>query len=159
MDQREPFSAESTQQFGSFLRILARLPLFGLVLLAGCNAMSNVLPNLTPNFGWVYRIDIQQGAVLTQEMAAQLKPGMTREQVRFVLGSPPVTDIFHADRWDYPYTMQKRGGEIERRNYTVLFEANRVKSFGGDPLPSEKEFGQKVGTTVEAPASPPPRAF
>jgi len=114
--------------------------------LAGCSTVANMMPDLTPNFSWVYKIDIQQGAVLTQEMVAELKPGMTRDQVRFVLGTPPLTDIFHTDRWDYPYTMQRRSGQIERRNFTVLFEENRVKSFGGDPLPSDKDFHQMVGS-------------
>lgn len=114
---------------------------FALVLTLGaCSTVSNVASSLTPNFRWVYKIDIQQGSVVTQEMAAQLKPGMTREQVRFVLGTPPLTDIFHTDRWDYPYTMQRRGGPIEKRSFVAQFEQNRLKSFGGDPLPTEQEF-------------------
>ena len=56
------------------------------------------IPGVTP-----YRIEIQQGNYVSQDMVAQLKPGMTKEQVRFVLGTPLVTDIFHADRWDYVY--------------------------------------------------------
>jgi len=115
----------------------------GLVIVlavGGCTTISNVASGLTPNFNWVHKIDIQQGSVVTQEAAAQLKPGMTREQVRFVLGTPPLTDIFHTDRWDYPFTMQRRGGPIEKRSFVVHFEQNRLKSFGGDPLPTEQEF-------------------
>lgn len=125
------------------------------VALSGCNAVSQVIPDFTPNFTWVHRIDIQQGAVITREMAEQLKPGMTRDQVRFVLGTPPIADLFHADRWDYPYTMQRRGGPIERRNFTVLFEENRLKSFGGDPLPSEREFDQQVVDNRTGQNNPP----
>jgi len=131
------------------------LPVMMAVILSGCNSFSQVLPDLAPNFSWVHRIDIQQGAVITREMADQLKPGMTRDQVRFVLGSPPLTDVFHNDRWDYPYSMQKRGGPVERRNFTVVFEENRLKTFGGDPLPSEREFDQKLAPGTGAPADAP----
>lgn len=69
-----------------------------------------------------YRIDVQQGNVLTQEMVAQLKPGQTRDQVRFILGTPLLTDIFHADRWDYIYRMQNgRTNAVEERRLTVFF--------------------------------------
>lgn len=124
-------------------------------LLAGCNTLSNVLPS--GNFSFVHKIDIQQGAVVTQEMVAQLRPGMTREQVRFVLGTPPVTDIFHADRWDYYYSMQRRGGPVEKRNFTVLFDEGRLKSFGGDPVPSEKDFDQDASRNAAEPVQLPPR--
>ncbi len=127
--------------------LMATLALTG--LLAGCSTFSNVLPS--PSFGFVYKIDIQQGAVVTQEMVAQLRPGMTREQVRFVLGSPPLTDVFHAERWDYVYSMQRRGGAIERRNFTVQFDDGRLKSFGGDQMPSEKEFDQDASRNAAEP--------
>lgn len=127
--------------------------LLGAVLLAGCKSFSAA--DLTPTFGFVYKIDVQQGAVVTEEMVAQLKPGMSRDQVRFVLGTPPVTDPFHADRWDYIFTIQHRGGPIERRNYTVVFEDNRLKTFGGDKLPSEKEFDANEGKPGEPVVLPP----
>ncbi|HSQ05349.1 MAG TPA: outer membrane protein assembly factor BamE, partial [Burkholderiales bacterium] len=68
-----------------------------LLLLAGCSRVP-MLPNLTP-----YKIDVQQGNYITQDMVAKLKPGMTRSQVRFILGTPLIADPFHAQRWDYLY--------------------------------------------------------
>jgi outer membrane protein assembly factor BamE len=69
-----------------------------------------MLPGLS-----AHRIDIQQGNVVTQEMVAKLKPGMTRQQVRFVLGTPPIVDPFHPQRWDYVYYYRKAGTVTEHR--------------------------------------------
>jgi outer membrane protein assembly factor BamE len=87
-----------------------------------------------PSFINEYKIDVQQGNVLTQEMVAQLKPGQTREQVRFLLGTPMVTDIFHQQRWDYVYRYQSgQTGEVESRRFAVFFDAEgRLERVGGD---------------------------
>ena len=82
-----------------------------------------------------YRIDIQQGNFLSAEMVSQLKVGMSREQVRFVLGTPLVTDIFHGDRWDYVFYRELGNGSKERRRLTVFFEDNKLARFTGDNLP------------------------
>ena len=81
-----------------------------------------------------YKIDVQQGNVLTQEMVAQLKPGQTREQVRYILGTPLLTDIFHQQRWDYVYSYRKgRSGEVETRQFSVYFDKdNRLERASGD---------------------------
>jgi outer membrane protein assembly factor BamE len=80
-----------------------------------------------------YRIEIQQGNYVTQEMAAQLKPGLTRDQVRFVMGTPLLTDIFHEERWDYVFTRQRANSkEIERRRVVVFFENGKLKRVEGD---------------------------
>jgi outer membrane protein assembly factor BamE len=87
-----------------------------------------------PSFINEYKIDIQQGNVLTQEMVAQLKPGQTRDQVRFLLGTPLVIDIFHQQRWDYIYRYQSgQTGNVESRKLTVFFDAEgRLERVGGD---------------------------
>jgi len=92
-----------------------------------------------PSFINEYKIDIQQGNVLTQEMVAQLKPGQTREQVRFLLGTPMVTDIFHQQRWDYVYRYQSgQTGEIESRRFAVFFDAEgRLERVGGEVVVAE----------------------
>ena len=90
------------------------------------------VPGITP-----YRMVIQQGNFISQEMVEQLKPGMTREQVRFVLGTPLVTDIFHADRWDYVYFRETPDGKREQRNLSVVFEKEKLVRVVGDLLPSE----------------------
>lgn len=81
-----------------------------------------------------YRIDVQQGNVVTQEMVSQLKPGQTRDQVRFILGTPMLADVFHAERWDYLYRFQNgRTGAIEQRRLTVFFDKEgRLEKASGD---------------------------
>lgn len=87
-----------------------------------------------PSFINEYKIDIQQGNVLTQEMVSQLKPGQTRDQVRFLLGTPMVADIFHQQRWDYVYRYQNgRTGEVESRKFAVFFDGEgRLERVGGE---------------------------
>ena len=87
-----------------------------------------------PGFINEYKIDIQQGNVLTQEMVAQLKPGQTKDQVRFLLGTPLVVDIFHQQRWDYIYSYRDgKTGKVESRKFAVFFDAeNRLERVGGD---------------------------
>ncbi|HMT80808.1 MAG TPA: outer membrane protein assembly factor BamE [Azonexus sp.] len=76
-----------------------------------------------PGFINEYKIDVQQGNVLTQEMVAQLKPGQTRDQVRFLLGTPLVADIFHQQRWDYVYRYKDgQTGKVDSRKLTVFFD-------------------------------------
>ncbi len=93
-----------------------------------------------------YRIDIQQGNFISREMVAQLKEGMqrpegvTREQVRFVLGTPLLTDLFHADRWDYVFRLKKATGEVISSRVTVFFKDNRLTSIDGGVLPTEQEY-------------------
>ena len=91
-----------------------------------------VIPGITP-----YRIDIQQGNFVSQEMVAQLKPGMSREQVRFVLGTPLVTDIFHNDRWDYVFYREPAGGKREQRALAVFFDKEgKLERVDGDVVPA-----------------------
>ncbi|HLQ01946.1 MAG TPA: outer membrane protein assembly factor BamE [Burkholderiales bacterium] len=95
-------------------------------LVAGCG----LAPGLSP-----YQIEIQQGNYLSQEMVAQLKPGLTRDQVRFVLGTPLVSDIFHEERWDYVFMRQRaNSSEIEYRRIAVFFEDGRLKRVEGDVM-------------------------
>jgi outer membrane protein assembly factor BamE len=93
-----------------------------------------------------YRIDIQQGNFISREMVDQLKEGMqqkegvTREQVRFTLGTPLLTDIFHADRWDYLFRLKKSSGEVISSRVTVFFDNNRLVRIDGGQLPTEQEY-------------------
>ena len=97
--------------------------------LVGCGAPH--IPGITP-----YRPEIQQGNFVSQEMMSQLKTGMTKEQVRFILGTPMVTDIFHADRWDYVYWRETPAGARESRKLTLLFEKGQLARVDGDVVPS-----------------------
>lgn len=91
---------------------------------AGCST----IPNLTP-----HRIEIQQGNFVSQEMVAQLKTGMTRDQVRFAMGTPLVTDMFHGDRWDYVFVRQRANShEVEHRRISVFFVQDKLARIEGD---------------------------
>jgi outer membrane protein assembly factor BamE len=106
------------------LWLLAAVP-----LVAACSNPLRVLS--------VYRMEIQQGNYLSQEAVSQLKLGMTKDQVRFVLGTPLVTDIFHENRWDYVYRRQRaNSSEIEERRVTVLFEDDKLVRLEGDVMPA-----------------------
>lgn len=92
--------------------------------------------------GWVspHRIDIQQGNVVTQEQLARVKLGMNRLQVRDALGTPLLTDAFHADRWDYVFTLRQSGKPLQRRNIVLLFDGDSLKSIDAPELPTESEL-------------------
>jgi outer membrane protein assembly factor BamE len=105
-------------------------PLVAALALAGCGRMPTV-PGLTP-----HKVDIQQGNYVTQDMVDKLKPGMTKSQVRFALGTPLVTDPFHSDRWDYVYVQQKRGRVTEQRRIVVVFSEDKLVRVDGDVNPA-----------------------
>ena len=102
------------------------LTLLVLLLLAGCSSVPSLL----------YKIEIQQGNLITQELVDKLKPGMTRPQVRFVLGSPLISDAFHHNRWDYVYRLEQRGALVEQRHLTVFFEDDKLVRIDGSFSPS-----------------------
>lgn len=93
-------------------------------------------------FPGVYKVDIEQGNIVTQEMVDQLRPGMTKRQVTFVMGTPLVRDPFHQDRWDYVYSYQPGGGERGQERLSVLFENDELVSITGDFRP---ETGNNSG--------------
>lgn len=91
-----------------------------------------------------YRVSIQQGNFVSQEMVSQLKVGMTREQVRFILGTALLTDMFHEDRWDYPFSLTKPNGDQITSRVTVYFKNNLMSKFEGGNLPNEKEYLARI---------------
>jgi outer membrane protein assembly factor BamE len=84
-----------------------------------------------------HKIDIQQGNYVDQEMLAKLKPEMTRSQVRFILGTPLVVDVFHPDRWDYVYLSGFAGDVNRHRRITAVFDGDKLKRLEGDIAPGE----------------------
>lgn len=94
------------------------------VVLAGCM--------LAP-----HKIDIQHGNYVDQQMVAKLKPDMTRSQVRFILGTPLVADVFHPNRWDYVYLTGKAGDVRRQRKITIVFDGDRLKFIDGDVVANE----------------------
>ena len=113
--------------------------LAAVLALGGCASSfrpaDTVLGFITP-----YHIDIVQGNVVTREQAERVRPGMSRAQVRDLLGSPLLTDIFHADRWDYLFTIRRQGQEPQRRAVMLRFDGDVLKSIDAPDLPSEREF-------------------
>jgi outer membrane protein assembly factor BamE len=79
---------------------------------------------------------IQQGNLVTSKMMMQLKPGMTKTQVRFVMGTPLINDSFHKDQWDYFYQMEKDGAIIEKRRVILMFEKDLLAKVKGDVIPA-----------------------
>lgn len=94
----------------------------------------------------IYRPDTQQGNFISKEQIAQLKVGMTPEQVRFLLGTPLLNDAFHADRWDYPFLLKRGDGAVTTSHVVVYFKEGRVARFDGADLPDEKEYLKLIAT-------------
>jgi outer membrane protein assembly factor BamE len=99
------------------------------------SASSRLVSVVTP-----YKIDIVQGNFVSREQVAALQNGMSRLQVRDILGTPLLTSIFHADRWDYVFTFKRQGIEPQARRVTVFFSGDVLVRTQADPLPSEAEF-------------------
>ncbi|MGA1073214.1 MAG: outer membrane protein assembly factor BamE, partial [Pseudohongiellaceae bacterium] len=106
------------------------LAVAALLLLSACNNIGSM------DFPGVYKISIPQGNIITQEMVDQLRPGMTKRQVIFVMGTPLIRDPYHQDRWDYVYNFQPGGGERGQERLSVLFENDQLVSLSGDFEPT-----------------------
>lgn len=87
-----------------------------------------------------YKVEVVQGNFVSKEQVAALKPGMSRQQVREVLGTSLLTDVFHSNRWDYVFTIRRQGVEAQQRRLTLYFNGEVLERFEGDPMPSEEEF-------------------
>ncbi len=87
-----------------------------------------------------YKIDVVQGNVITSEQVELLKPGLPRQAVRDLLGTPLLQSVFHADRWDYVFSLRRTGEERQLRKLTVHFANDTLERFEADPMPSEAEF-------------------
>lgn len=99
------------------------------------NASTSVAALVSP-----YKMDVVQGNFVSKEQAAALRPGMSRNQVRDMLGTPLLVSLFHADRWDYVFTFKRKGAEPQARKVTVFFKGDLLERFEADELPTEAEF-------------------
>lgn len=101
----------------------------------------------------VYRIDIQQGSIITQDMVDKLKPGMDKNQVRFIMGTPVLEDPFHPNRWDYVYTLTKGGHQRRQRHLALFFKDNKLALVKGNVVPGVPKVSNAAArsTTVEVP--------
>ncbi|RMW98786.1 outer membrane protein assembly factor BamE [Allofranklinella schreckenbergeri] len=126
------------------------------MLLAGLSACSSVnrasgrmVNAITP-----YQIEVVQGNFVSREQVQALQPGMSREQVRNILGTPLVTSVFHADRWDYVFTIKRKGLKFEEKKLTVFFSGFVLDRVEGDEMPSEHEFVALLGQANRKPRVP-----
>ena len=137
------------------LRPLAAATLLAAAMLSGCASLQssdNFLGLITP-----YRVEVVQGNVVTKEQLAAIKPGLARAQVRDILGSPLLTDIFHADRWDYVFTIKRQGTEPQNRRIVLLFDGDLLKSIDAPPdVPSEREFVASITSAKNKVSGSPP---
>ncbi len=110
-------------------------------VLASCSSGTMSSSSINP-VNWItpYKVDVIQGNFVSREQVEQLQAGMTRDQVRAVLGTPLLTSLFHADRWDYVFTLKRQGVEPQAFKYTVFFKGDQLERFAGDSMPSEAEF-------------------
>jgi len=121
-----------------------------------CASCGTALPTIKP-----YKLDVQQGNVVTSKMLLQLRPGMTKSQVRFIMGTPLIQDSFHGNRWDYVYQMREGGKIKEQRRVILDFENELLKSVRGDVIPAgtgEPKAGESeavTGTRVVTPIKKP----
>jgi outer membrane protein assembly factor BamE len=118
-----------------------RWGVIALIAIASTGCSSN-------RWGFPYKVGVQQGNWVTSEQVGLLYEGMTREQVRFALGSPTLTSVFHTDRWDYPYFYLAPNGKSEERNLTVFFQNGLLVKWQGDEQPDLQPF-QIANETVE----------
>ena len=122
-----------------------RVALAGLAALSACSGLADrtrgALNAITP-----YKVEVVQGNFVSKEQVAALKPGMTRQQVREVLGTALLNDVFHANRWDYVFTIKRQGVEPQQRRLTVFFNGELLERFDGDTMPSEEEFVATLDT-------------
>ena len=108
------------------------------IMLSACSG----IPKLS--FPGVYRIDIPQGNIINQDMIDQLRPGLSKRQVTYIMGTPLVRDTFNQDRWDYVYSIQRGGGERMQESVSVFFQDGELTHFEGDyeQSPGKEQFGQ-----------------
>jgi outer membrane protein assembly factor BamE len=92
----------------------------------------------------IYKPEVVQGNFVSREQVQALRAGMPRQAVRDVLGTPLVTSLFHAERWDYAFTIRRQGAEPQQRRFSVFFKGDALDRIEGDPLPSEAEFAAKL---------------
>ncbi|WP_157484954.1 outer membrane protein assembly factor BamE [Gilvimarinus polysaccharolyticus] len=116
-------------------------------ILAGCQYFQ---------FPGVHKINIQQGHILTEEMISQLEPGLNKRQVRYILGTPLIDDIFNDDRWDYYYSLKMGSGRFFKRTLTVYFDGDLLTHFTGENLPESKVSDEEQKKDEKEPETPLP---
>ena len=127
----------------------------GVAALAGCGSFNGASTRIA---GIVkpYKVDVVQGNFVSREQVQALQPGMGRQQVREILGTPLVTSLFHADRWEYVFTLQRPGEDVQTRKLTVFFKGDALERSEGDEMPTETEFVATLGARGARDGKVPP---
>jgi outer membrane protein assembly factor BamE len=120
------------------MRIFSTLQRSVILLAILCASCGTALPTIKP-----YKLEVQQGNVVTSKMLLQLRPGMTQSQVRFIMGTPLIQDSFHGNRWDYIYQMREQGKITEQRRVILDFEGEALKTVRGDVIPKGSELNKE----------------
>jgi outer membrane protein assembly factor BamE len=131
----------------NFLRASTLLLAGLLMALAGC-ASPPTMESVTRTFS-PYKFDKVQGNVVTREQAEALRLGMSKSQVRDILGTPLLTSVFRTDRWDYAFTLQRQGAEPQSRHFAVYFKDDLLEQFDKEDLPREADFVATIKTMRE----------
>lgn len=134
MPAKHHYSITSIKRSG--LTALACLAVLGL---AGCGSFNRSVAN-PANWFTPYKVDVIQGNFISKEQVESLKTGMSRAQVKDMLGTPLISSLFHADRWDYVFTLKRQGVEPQSFKYAVFFKGDQLERFEGDSMPSNAEF-------------------
>lgn len=113
-------------------------------VLGGCGTSMSRSTINPVNWITPYKVDVIQGNFVSKEQVGQLRAGMSRDEVKAVMGTPLMTSLFHVDRWDYVFTMKRQGVEPQSFKYTLFFKNNLLERFEGDEMPSEAEFITKL---------------
>lgn len=138
----------SQQMHSSKARLIRNTLKCFLVLASVISISACSIPRL--QFPGVYKVDIQQGNIITQEMIDELRPGMTKRQVIFVMGTPLVRDPYHQDRWDYIYSYQPGGGIRGQEGVTMFFENDLLTHFTGDFKPTDESTAEAASIAPAA---------
>ena len=111
-------------------------------VVGACSSTGSLNQTAVNPVNWItpYKIDVIQGNFVSREQVEQLQSGMSREQVKALLGTPLMSSLFHANRWDYVFTLKRQGVEPQSFKYTVFFKDDLLERFAGDTMPSEAEF-------------------
>ena len=131
-------SANHRYSIRSLLEVSA-LTVMACLALTACSGRSTSAANPV---NWItpYKVDVIQGNFISREQVGLLKAGMTRAQVKDALGTPLLSSLFHVDRWDYVFTLKRRGVEPQSFKYTVFFKGDQLERFEGDAMPSDADF-------------------
>ncbi len=136
-------------------KLLTFIAIFASLLLGGCGrfGIGDRITDALDRMPLIYRPTIQQGNVVNQETINRLEPEMTKRQVRFVLGTPMMVDVFHEDRWDFIFTEGEGSKPSEIKKVALFFENDRLKRIEGDirPLPPEQREEVKKEVIVSVP--------